>query len=124
MLRSPHIMAAHPPSVPAPFLGPFRKHLPVLIGLLVACFATTAAAETVSLILIDGDMRANWPDRGVIGFHRQDTATALTVNFTLGGTATLNTEYSATAATAVTIPAGDHEAWVEFSPTAPTLSAT
>src|SRR4051794_8271708 len=75
-----------------------------------------AAADTVSLILIDGDMREDWPDHGVVGFHRLETKDPLMVNFAIGGTALAGTDYSAAAGTAITIPAGDREAWLEFAP--------
>ena len=66
-----------------------------------------AAPDTVSLILIDGDMREDWPDHGVVGFHRTETAAPLTVNFALGGTAAAGTDYSvAPAGNTITIPDG------------------
>ncbi len=96
----------------------------ILLALLLAGGSAFAQApDTVSLILIDGDMRADWPDRGVVGFHRTGTTGDLPVSFTLGGSAILNTEYTTTAAASVTIPAGDREAWVEFAPAGPVLGA-
>lgn len=75
------------------------------------------AQDTVSAILIDGGLYQNWPDRAVVGFHRENSAGALTVNFSIGGTAIAGTDYTVTPGTTITIPDGDREAWLEFAPT-------
>lgn len=80
------------------------------------------APDTVSVILIDGDMREEWPDRGVVGFHRLETSASLTVNFAVGGSAVAGTDYTASTGAAIVIPAGDREAWLEFAPTGQALS--
>jgi uncharacterized protein (DUF1800 family) len=87
-----------------------------LAGLGLPSVGEAAARDKVTLILIDGDMRQNWPDRGVVGIHRENTAGPLTVNFTLGGTAVGGTDYTVAAGKSVIIPDGDREAWLEFSP--------
>jgi len=79
-------------------------------------------SDTVSVILIDGDMREDWPGNGVVGFHRENTTGPLTVEFTIGGTAVAGSEYTASATNSITIADGDREAWVEFAPTGATLS--
>jgi uncharacterized protein (DUF1800 family) len=95
---------------------------PCLLIVALSSFALSspgavAAMPEVSLILVDGDMREDWPDRGVIAFHRTDTTTPLIVNFSVSGTANASTDYSSTATTTLAIPAGDQEAWLEFAPT-------
>lgn len=82
-----------------------------------------ASVDSVSVILIDGDMREDWPDRGVVAFHRQYSDGPLTVNFTLGGSAQNGIDFTTTAGTTITIPAGDNEAWLEFTPTGTTMSS-
>ncbi len=81
-----------------------------------------AANDTVSVILVDGDMREDWPDHGVVGFHRQTSDADLVVNFSVSGTAAVGTDYTTTpSGTTITIPAGDREAWLEFAPTGQAL---
>ena len=79
--------------------------------------ARAAAPDTVSAILVDGDLREDWPDRGVVAFHRQNTDTALTVNVTIGGTAVAGRDYTVAPGNTITLPIGDREAWLEFAPT-------
>ena len=96
----------------------------VLAHVLSGISAQAAVPDVVSLVLIDGEMRSDWPDRGVVGFRRPASTGALTVNFTLGGSAVLGTDYTAGAGNSIVIPDGDREAWLEFSPTGRTLEAT
>jgi uncharacterized protein (DUF1800 family) len=101
-----------------------RISLAAALSVLAALsFPTQAAPATVSAILIDGDMREDSPDRGVVGIHRDNTDGPLTVNFTIGGTAIPGTDYTGTSGPTITIPAGDREAWLEFTPTGQPLSA-
>ncbi len=99
-----------------------------LVVLAATLFATLlpsargASPDTVSAILVDGTIDQNWPDRAVVGFHRQNTDAPLTVNFTIGGTAVAGTDYTAPAGTTITIPTGDREAWLEFAPTGQTIA--
>ena len=88
-----------------------------LLGTLVP-LATARAADpdTVSLILIDGSVRQDWPDPGVVAVHRTNTTGPLVVNFSIGGTAVAGTDYTGPAGTSITIPDGDREAWLEFAP--------
>ncbi len=91
------------------------------VGLLVL-FVSLARAETVTLVLIDGDIRQGWPSNGVVAFHRQTTGVALTVNFTLGGNAIAGTDYTVANTATITIAAGDREAWLEFVPSGNAMS--
>ena len=79
--------------------------------------ALAQTSDPVSLVLIDGDMSTNWPDNGVVAFRRKNTKGAVTVGFSIGGTALRNLEYGVGAANTITIPDGAREAWLEFSPT-------
>jgi uncharacterized protein (DUF1800 family) len=100
-----------------------NKSVPCWIFLLAGCIAgpghlAAQTTDTVSVILIDGDMREDWPSNGVVAFHRENTTGPLTVNFAMGGTAVSGTEYTAApSGNSITIPDGDREAWLEFAPT-------
>ncbi len=78
--------------------------------------------DTVSVVLLDGDMREDWPDPGVVGFHRLNTVGPLMITYSLGGTATPVTDYTGPAGTTLTIPDGEREAWLEFAPTGQLLN--
>jgi uncharacterized protein (DUF1800 family) len=88
-----------------------------LFGLLWLLISGTAMSQdAVKLILVDGDMREDWPDHGCVAFHRENSSGPLTVNFTIGGTALRGTDYSAPAGNSIIIPDGDREVWLEFTP--------
>ncbi len=84
--------------------------------------AVRVEGETVTLVLVDGDIRQGWLSNGVVAFHRQTTGAALVVNFTLGGNAIATTDYTVANAGTITIPAGEREAWLELVPTGQTMS--
>ncbi len=99
----------------------------MLLGILAGCLAgpvrlAAQSADTVSVILIDGDMREDWPSDGVVAFHRENTAGPLTVNYSVGGTAISGTDYTVPAGSSITIPDGARETWLEFAPTGVTLT--
>ena len=83
----------------------------------LATTITARALDTISLVLIDGDMREDWPDHGVVAIRRKQTTSALTVNFTINATARRNVDYTGPDATPVTLPIGVRETWLEFAPT-------
>ncbi|MGB8169385.1 MAG: DUF1800 family protein [Chthoniobacteraceae bacterium] len=85
--------------------------------------SSAATPDVVSAILIDGDIHQNWPDYGVVAFHRQNSTGPLPVNFSIGGTAVAGVDYTAPAGNTITIPDGDREAWLEFAPTGQPLAA-
>ena len=89
---------------------------------LLLLFASLVRAETVTLVLIDGDIRQGWPSNGVVAFHRETTDVPLTVNFKLGGNAITGTDYTVANSATITIPAGDREAWLEFVPSGNAMS--
>ena len=104
-----------------PSLLPPRKLVALAAVLLVPLLAE--AQDTISAILIEGNIHQNWPDRGVVAVHRQNSDAPLTVNFTVGGTALAGTNYTGPAGNTITIPTGDREAWLEFAPTGQSLPA-
>ncbi len=77
---------------------------------------SAGAQDTVKVILIDGDMREDWPDRGCVAFHRESNSGPLTVNYAVTGSATRGVDYQMPAGNSITIPDGDREAWLEFTP--------
>jgi uncharacterized protein (DUF1800 family) len=80
------------------------------------------STDTVSVILIDGDMREDWPSDGVVAFHRENTSGPLTVSYLIGGTALAGADYTAPAGNSITIPDGAREAWLELAPTGAMLT--
>ena len=90
----------------------------------LACSVPQAGAQTadpISLVLIDGEMRTEWPDSGVVAFRRKNTKGPVTVGFSITGTAQRNVDYSVPPANTITIPDGAREAWLEFTPNKPAL---
>lgn len=78
---------------------------------------TLNASSTITVGLIDGDMREDWPDKGVIAIRRSGGLRPLTINVTLTGSAARNTDYTTNiAASQVSMPFGAREAWVELTP--------
>ena len=55
---------------------------------------------------ISGSRRRRWSDKSRLHFTRNDSAGALTANFTIGGTATFNTDYTQTGAATFVPPNG------------------
>ncbi len=84
--------------------------------------AAVILSDSVSVVLVDGEMREDWPDHGVVAFRRLRTQGALTVNFTLSGTAVRGTDYLTVSGNSITIPDGNREAWIEFAPTGKLVS--
>ena len=100
-----------------------------LLAPLCSCFlgftATSVRAAnppTASLVLVDGDMREDWPDRGVVAVHRSRSSGALTLNYSIVGTAVPAQDYTTPATGTITLADGQREGWLEFSPTGQTLS--
>lgn len=78
---------------------------------------TLTTSSTITVGLVDGDMREDWPDKGVIAIRRSGGLKALTVNVTFTGTATRNGDYTTSnTGTQVFLPFGARETWVELSP--------
>lgn len=77
-----------------------------------------SAASVVTLAALDPLMFERWPDPGLVAVRRSGGLPPLTVNFTLGGTATVGADYIASATNTIVIPAGVREVWLELSPVA------
>jgi uncharacterized protein (DUF1800 family) len=76
------------------------------------------AASVVSVAILDGEIREDWPEGAVLAIRRTGGLKPITVGFTLGGTATAGADYTADAGASVQIPAGAREAWVTLTPVA------
>ncbi len=79
--------------------------------------ATLNTASTITVGLLDGDMREDWPDPGVIAIRRSGGLKPLMVNVTFTGTATRNNDYTTNnTGTQVLLPFGARETWIQLSP--------
>lgn len=79
--------------------------------------ATLNASSTITAGLVDGDMREDWPDKGVIAIRRSGGLKPLWINVAFTGSATRNTDYTANIPDLqVYLPFGARETWVELSP--------
>ena len=79
--------------------------------------ATLNATSTISVGLIDGDMREDWPDQGVIVIRRSGGLKPMWINLSLTGSATRDTDYTTNIPSSqIYLPFGAREAWVELSP--------
>ncbi|MBK8478616.1 MAG: DUF1800 family protein [Opitutaceae bacterium] len=79
---------------------------------------TTAlsAANTITIAALTPEMHERWPRPGTIAIRRSGGVSPLTIPVTLSGTATRDADYTTPVGTAVTIPAGSREVWIEFTP--------
>jgi uncharacterized protein (DUF1800 family) len=77
------------------------------------------AANTVTVSVYDDTCRERWPDPAVLVLRRGGGLQPLTVNVSMGGTATPDTDYQASIpGNTVTLAAGQREAFVEVVPIA------
>ncbi len=77
------------------------------------------ATNIITVSAIKSEMSERWPEPGVVTVRRAGGGLKpLTVNISIGGTATLGTDYSLGNAgtSAVVIPAGVREVWLSFQP--------
>jgi len=77
-----------------------------------------ATNSYVSAGLRDGEISERWPDPGVIAIRRTNSVRQITVNYSISGTATRNTDYTTPTNNSIVIPIGAREAWIEFQPVA------
>jgi uncharacterized protein (DUF1800 family) len=76
-----------------------------------------AAPDTLTVSCYDDGCAEGWPDPAVLVLRRSGGLKPLTVNFSLGGSATAGVDYAPSAAgTSVAFAAGQREAFVEISP--------
>lgn len=84
--------------------------------------ALIATTNTVTIFAVDPAMAENWPDPGVIVVRRTGRLDPVTVNLTLGGTATSGFDYATPLSLGVTIPHGADEATLALVPLADALT--
>lgn len=75
-----------------------------------------AATSTVTVAALDPALAENWPDPGVVVVRRTGRLDPLTVQLTLGGTATVGRDYGDPGPRSVTLPFGADEAYVSLTP--------
>jgi len=75
------------------------------------------ATNTITVGFLDGEMREDWPAKGVVAIRRSGGIKPLTVNVSFTGSATRNSDFTTNiAGTQVYLPFGAREAWIELSP--------
>ncbi|MBX7208560.1 MAG: DUF1800 family protein [Verrucomicrobiaceae bacterium] len=74
------------------------------------------AASTITVGLVDGDVREDWPDKGVIAIRRSGGVQPVTVNVQITGTATRGGDYTTISGNQITVPLGARETWIEVTP--------
>ena len=79
------------------------------------CVAAWNAASVVSVAILDGEIREDWPEGAVLAIRRTGGLKPITVGFALGGTATAGADYTADAGASVQIPAGAREAFARLT---------
>ncbi len=79
--------------------------------------AAWSSASVVTVGLLDGDMREDWPDEGMIALRRNGGVQPISVNVTITGSATRGTDYTTFVGSQVSIPLGAREVWIELTPT-------
>ncbi|ATC64444.1 hypothetical protein CMV30_11035 [Nibricoccus aquaticus] len=92
-------------------------------ALLLATDANATNDNSVTVAALDPYMSENWADPGVIVFRRSGGTnalplTAITVNYTIGGTATAGTDYQGPASGTVAFGLGVSEVLMNFTPVA------
>ncbi|MCD6051760.1 MAG: hypothetical protein K0Q55_3169 [Verrucomicrobia bacterium] len=80
--------------------------------------AGLASNNTVTISTLDPNLYERWPDGGLVAIRRSGGLRQITVNFNLGGSATLNEDYTVNATTSIVIPMGVREVWLELQPIA------
>jgi hypothetical protein len=80
------------------------------------------ATNWVSVAALDAAISENWPDPGVFAIRRTGRVDRITVPFTIGGSATLNMDYTLSTNGSITLEPGVREVWIEVHPLADVLS--
>lgn len=79
--------------------------------------ASWNAGNTITVGLVQGGLREDWPAKGVVAIRRSGGVKPVTVNLSFSGTATRGSHYTTNIpANQVTIPLGAREAWIELAP--------
>ena len=77
--------------------------------------AKWSAASTITVGLVDGDVREDWPDKGVIAIRRSGGVQPVTVNVQITGTAARGGDYTTMGGNQITVPLGAREMWIELA---------
>ncbi len=85
-------------------------------GVAIAQSTTNNPVNNVSVSVQQSKLYENFPSPGTIVIRRSGGINAITVPFNISGTAQKNTDYNTTLATAVTMPMGCREVWLQFAP--------
>ncbi|MBK8391204.1 MAG: hypothetical protein IPL23_18755 [Saprospiraceae bacterium] len=91
-----------------------QKNIALLAMFAALCFGEIAFGQTtnytlsdaVSISTINNQLTESWPTPGTIVIRRSGGLKAVTVPFTISGSATIHTDYQTNAGTSVTIPNG------------------
>jgi uncharacterized protein (DUF1800 family) len=73
-------------------------------------------ANVISVAVLDGELREDWPDPAVLAVRRAGGLKPVAVSFTLTGTAVAGTDYTPSRTGTILIPAGAREAWLSLTP--------
>lgn len=82
----------------------------------------TDPVNKVSISLQTDTLYENWPVPGTIVIKRSGGINAITVPFMVSGTASKTNDYLSTLGSAVTIPMGCREVWLQFNPVADSIN--
>lgn len=80
------------------------------------------ATNVVTVAALDARTDEGWPDPGVFAVRRTGRVDRITVPFTLGGSATLNTDYTLSTNGSITLEPGIREVWITVQPLADALN--
>ncbi|HPN71042.1 MAG TPA: DUF1800 family protein [Saprospiraceae bacterium] len=87
-----------------------------MIGFGLAQSTNYTLSDVVSISTINNELSESWPTPGTIVIRRSGGLKAVTVPFTISGSATIQTDYQTNAGTSVTIPMGKREVWLQIIP--------
>lgn len=74
------------------------------------------ATNWVSVAALDGSITENWPDPGVFAIRRTGRVDRISIPFTIGGSATLGSDYTLSTNGSVILEPGQREAWISVTP--------
>jgi uncharacterized protein (DUF1800 family) len=77
-----------------------------------------AATNTVTVAAADSEMAETWPDPGIVVIRRAGNLNAITVNYTVGGSASAGADYQGPTSGSVDFALGVNEVWLNFQPLA------
>ena len=80
------------------------------------------ATNWVSVAALDAATSENWPDPGVFAIRRTGRVDRITIPFTIGGSATPDSDYTLSTNGSVTLEPGQREAWISVTPLADAAS--